>query len=235
MSEVDTSAIERNGAAGLDALLAEFDSSVGARADGSGNAAPADRPSVDATDSEVLDHTLTNGATLEDLVDPSSTYWRDREQASYAVRAKQEAEAAQQVAQQYLQQAAKIRDDADTEILLKEIRGDFDSTFFDDSAVRGFVLAQATENPFLHQAWNERHQNPAVYNAAVKQLSKAFATWANSRPDPDLTSDRDMVAAAVRGASQNRAPEDRPPAYGHMTNSDFRNDVRSRYGFDPGV
>lgn len=233
MSEVDTAAIEQpaaaqNGTDGLDALLNEYSSSVGARADaGNGTAAPA---FDDNGSGQTIDDHLAE-LDFQERQHRAGMYYAEQ-RAPYELLEVSQAKAGLEKERAELQ---AIKDKADTESAIKEIRGSLDPAFFDDKAVKGFLLAQADENPALHQAWNARHENPAVYKAAVRQLSKAFATWANSRPDPALTEDRDAVIAAVKGASLNKAPEDRPPTYGHMNNTDFRNDVRNRYGFDPGV
>jgi hypothetical protein len=53
--------------------------------------------------------------------------------------------------------------------------------------------------------------------------------------DTQATEDRAVVAAAVRGASTNRAPETPPPNYSTQNNAEYRRSVREQYGFDPGV
>ena len=225
MSEVDTAAIEQpaaieNGAAGLDNLLAEFDASTARAA----QPAPTE-PMPNETPAVSNEH---SGLTLDDFADPDSRYYRDRDQAAYAQRATEQA-------RQELQALARARDDADTSSLLKEIRGDLDSTVHDDKAVRAFIIGEALEDPSIKEIFDNRANNPRAYEGLRRQLMREFHRRASARPDPDLTDDRDMVAAAVRGASQNRPPEDRPPAYGGMSNVEYRNEVRQRYGFDPGV
>jgi formylglycine-generating enzyme required for sulfatase activity len=66
-----------------------------------------------------------------------------------------------------------------------------------------------------------------------RELSRAFHKTASAVVDPGLTEHREAVAAAVRGASTHRAPESAPPSFGSMSTADFRNEVKSRYGFDP--
>jgi hypothetical protein len=75
--------------------------------------------------------------------------------------------------------------------------------------------------------------NLRAWKIAQGQLRRDLYAMAKRMPDPSLTEDRDAVAAAVRGASVNRVPEERAAFYGRMSNTDFRKDVVARYGFDP--
>jgi hypothetical protein len=70
------------------------------------------------------------------LVDTESRYWKAREQAAFANRATE-------TAKQYLQEVAKAKDDADTESLVREIRGDLDTSVFPDKRVRAFIIEEA--------------------------------------------------------------------------------------------
>lgn len=123
-------------------------------------------------------------------------------------------------------------DREDLSRLVKEVKGDSD---FDDDIVEGWIDAQARRDPRLQRAWLEREANPKAFEQISKQLGKEFAKRTGKRPDPALTEDREAVAAAVRGASTHRAPESTPPTFGAMSNVEYRNEVRQRYGFDPGV
>lgn len=123
-------------------------------------------------------------------------------------------------------------DREDLQKLVHEVKGDLD---FDDDLVEAWIDTQARKDPRLQRAWLEREGNPKAFGQIAKELSKSFAKRTAKRPDPALTEDREAVVAAVRGASTQRAPESSPPAYGNLSNVEYRNEVRSRYGFDPGV
>lgn len=123
-------------------------------------------------------------------------------------------------------------DREDLERLVKDVKGDLD---FDDDLVEAWIDTQARKDPRLQRAWLEREGNPKAFGQIAKELGKSFAKRASKRPDPALTEDREAVVAAVRGASTHRAPESAPPSYGGLSNVEYRNEVRQRYGFDPGV
>lgn len=118
--------------------------------------------------------------------------------------------------------------------LVKQVRGDLDATLWDNEIVEAWIDAQARKDPRLARAWLERVNNPQGFERIGKELGKKFAERASKVPDRQLTEDREAVAAAVRGASTQRAPESSPPNFGQMSNSDFRNEVRQKYGYDPG-
>ena len=123
-------------------------------------------------------------------------------------------------------------DREDLQKLVNNVKGDAD---VEDDLVEAWIDTQARRDPRLARAWLEREANPKAFEQISKQLGKEFAKKTAKRPDPALTEDREAVAAAVRGASTHRAPESAPPAYGGMSNAEYRNEVRQRYGFDPGV
>jgi hypothetical protein len=116
--------------------------------------------------------------------------------------------------------------------LVNVVKGDLD---YDEDIVEAWIDTQARKDPRLQRAWLEREGNPKAFEQIARELSKSFAKRTAKRPDPALTEDREAVVAAVRGASTHRAPESQPPAFGSLSNGEFRNEVRSRYGFDPGV
>lgn len=116
--------------------------------------------------------------------------------------------------------------------LVKEVKGDLD---FDDDLVEGWIDAQARKDPRLQKAWLERDTNPQGFQKIAKGLAQEFAKRTSKRVDPQLTEDRAAVAAAVRGASTQRAPETPPPNYSQQNNAEYRRSIREQYGFDPGV
>jgi hypothetical protein len=115
--------------------------------------------------------------------------------------------------------------------LVKQVKGDLDE---DDDLVEAWIDARARKDPRLQRAWLEREANPQAFQEVAKGLGREFAKRTAKRPDPNLTEDQEAVAAAVRGSST-KAPEDRPPNFGGMSNAEYRQHVRATYGYDPGV
>lgn len=122
------------------------------------------------------------------------------------------------------------RDDISS--LVKEVKGDLDH---DDEMVEAWIDTRARKDVRLQRAWLERDVNPQAFQRIAKELGREFAKRNSRKIDPQATEDREAVAAAVRGASSNRAPESAPPNYGKMTSIDYRKSVMEQFGFDPGV
>lgn len=99
----------------------------------------------------------------------------------------------------------------------------------------GWLDQIAREKPEVAQAFVNQASNPKQWEQIERVLAKEFAKEVKSvQVDEEATEDRDAVAAAVRGAST-RAPADAPVNFGNQSNSEFRNTVKEKYGFDPGV
>jgi hypothetical protein len=118
------------------------------------------------------------------------------------------------------------RDMTDT---VKTIRGDLDPTVFDDDLVEAFLNGKAKQDDRLAQAWLDRHAKPKQFEQVKTALAKDFAKKFSKMPDKAVTEDRELVSAAVRGAST-RAPEGRPPEFGKMSNSDFQKEKDKLFG-----
>jgi hypothetical protein len=105
--------------------------------------------------------------------------------------------------------------------------------------VEDALIAAAMKNPQLRQLWDARN-NPGlseqarrVISAQLRAVRDDVVQQAKRRPDPIATGDRDLVAAAVRGASGGAHVPDPPPRYGVMGENEFRRTVRDSFGFDP--
>jgi len=121
----------------------------------------------------------------------------------------------------------------DLQKLVKTVQGD--NPEFDDIVAEAFIDAMARRDTRLQRAWLERVANPKAFEQISKQLAKEFAKRTARKTDPQATEDREAVAAAVRGSSTNRTPESAPPDFSRMGSAEYRNAVREKYGFDPGV
>jgi hypothetical protein len=100
---------------------------------------------------------------------------------------------------------AREHDSAMTDAIGK-IRGEVNSDFADDALVEGWLNAQAKGDPRLAKAWQERDANPRRFNQVIDKLGQEFSKKFKSLPDAKATNDREIVAAAVKGASKS-APE----------------------------
>lgn len=116
--------------------------------------------------------------------------------------------------------------------LVKDVKGDLD---IEDDLVEAWIDAQARKDARLQRAWLERDANPQAFQSIAKGLGREFAKRASKRIDPQATEDRAAVAAAVRGASTQRAPDTPSPNYTTQSNAEYRRSIREQYGFDPGV
>jgi hypothetical protein len=95
--------------------------------------------------------------------------------------------------------------------------------------VRGQLIAMATLNPQLAQAFDNRGQNPQAYARMLKKAHASIMASAKAMPDAAATSDRNAVAAAVRGTSTKHYV-DPPPKYGDMTDAEFQKE-KAKFGF----
>src|ERR1019366_3103727 len=105
--------------------------------------------------------------------------------------------------------------------------------FFDDKFVTAFIDKEARENTKLQELWQNRLNNPRPLAAAANQLAKDFQKTYSRMPDPNVTEDRAMVAAAIRGASA-PAQTEPPPNYARLSNADMRDEMR-KLGIQPNL
>ena len=68
-----------------------------------------------------------------------------------------------------------------------------------DRALRGILNEMAVEDPRLKNAFEKRHENPQAWGKVLKSAAKAIQE--DFSYDPNLTEDREAVAAAVKSAS----------------------------------
>ncbi len=116
---------------------------------------------------------------------------------------------------------------------ISAVRGDLPSEQFDDAFMDAWLNARAKEDPRIATAWMQRHDDPKKFERVIGGLNKQFAGKYGkfSGRDEDATSDREAVAAAVRGQS-NKAPEEQAPDYKSVSDNAFREDVKKRYGIN---
>lgn len=110
-----------------------------------------------------------------------------------------------------------------------DVRGDLDPNIFDEPLVQAWIDVQAQNDPRLAQAWVNRHAEPKKFEAVKAALGKNFAKKFSKMPDKQVTEDREIVAAAVRGAST-RAPEAKAPNYAALSDNDFQAEKDKAFG-----
>ena len=135
----------------------------------------------------------------------------------------------------YAEQRAQERHERDYQSLIDQVRGDADRTLFPDKMMRAYIDAEAQTDVGLHTAWLNREANPRQWAAVAEKLAKGFGKYAVRTPDPNLTEDTAAVAALARGASSTKAPQEPQADYSRMSNAEYRNEIKNKYGFDPGI
>lgn len=126
-------------------------------------------------------------------------------------------------------QAVNAADSAAVLKMAKDTLGDMPTP---DGFAERWLVAEYNMNPELQQAWDNRFSSGEAGEACKKLVGaalKRLAASARSMPDRDATEDRNAVTQAVRG-SNTRAPENRPPSYGRMTNAEFEAEKAKLYG-----
>jgi hypothetical protein len=134
---------------------------------------------------------------------------------------------------EFVAQRAQEKHAADLRTLVGEVRGDLNSEMLSDDLVEAWIDARARQDEGLQQVWQNRDASPAAYAAAKRHLASGFHKMASCMPDPNLTADREAVAAAVRNTG-GYAPDNSPPRLNRMSNEDFRDYVRG-LGLVPGI
>ena len=131
----------------------------------------------------------------------------------------------------YISVRQQEQHEADLKITIAQVRGDMDSKFFDDKFVTAFIDKEARDNLKLQEIWQNRFNNPRALATAINHLAKDFQKTYSRMPDPNVTEDRAMVAAAIRGASA-PAQTEPPPNYARLSNADMRDEMR-KLGIQP--
>lgn len=115
--------------------------------------------------------------------------------------------------------------------VLQRVRGDIPKEALSDEEIQDLLDGRARREPRLKQAWIDRATNPAAWSKVEKALQQELQKKFSKLPDPGATEDREAVTAAVRGASSKSAPDEKPPSWGSMTEGEFLQERRARYGF----
>ena len=106
-----------------------------------------------------------------------------------------------------------------------------DPDVFDDNVIIGIVDQMAKTDESLRSAWMKTTNDPKARAKLVAGLGHNLGKRFSKSVDRNATSDREAVAAAVRGQST-PAPLTEAPDYTEMTNNEFRDSVKKKYGFN---
>lgn len=87
----------------------------------------------------------------------------------------------------------------------------------------GWLDQMAREDPRIGQAFLNKEANPSAWSRIERTLAKEFSKEMKqfTSIDHQVTEDREIVAAAVRGAST-AAPEEKAPDFAKMTDGEMR-------------
>lgn len=111
--------------------------------------------------------------------------------------------ALQQQVQELQQDRAAEVDQKDFDKVVNAIA---DGSPLPKTLVAGAVREIAIQDPNIQKAWEARFDNPRAWAKAQELIGEKFKSETENLPDPQVSQDREAVAAAVRGSSK-RAPE----------------------------
>jgi hypothetical protein len=117
----------------------------------------------------------------------------------------------------------------DMDAMVKNVRGDLNPEFFDDTLVESWIDAQARQDRRLLEVFANRHSNPKQFQKVVETLGRGFAKKYGKLPDKQATEDREAVTAAVRGAST-KAPPEKAPDLSRLTPAEFEAEKERLFG-----
>lgn len=120
--------------------------------------------------------------------------------------------------------------DATVKVIQEGIPEDARKLFTPD-VIEGHLYKKAEDSQEVKKAWLERDTNPEAWGRVQKQIADDFSKRFEETPDPELTEDREAVAAAAK--SQGRQEEELGDnEVMSMSNSDF-NALQQKHGVKP--
>ena len=100
-----------------------------------------------------------------------------------------------------------------------------------------WLRAEYSISPELHHAWNNRYESAEAMRWAqrcVRHALDRLRESAKRMPDPEATSTKSAVAAAMLRTSGTRPPQT-PPNYSRMSDNEFADQVEKEHGFRPNI
>ena len=240
MSDMDEPEIQQTDTAAdnssdeLETLLAQYVSETSRPAAANGHADDsADAPRNGADHSQVSnpEEAFGDGSDVDWLFKQMDLENRELDLRNQRAQLYTKEKAVNDEVEQYISIRQQEQFEADLKTVITQVRGDMDSKFFDDKFVGAYVDKEARENTKLQELFKNRLNNPRALATAVNQLAKDIQKTYSRMPDPDVTEDRAMVAAAIRGASA-PAQTEPPTNYSRLSNSEMRDEMR-KLGIQP--
>lgn len=136
----------------------------------------------------------------------------------------------------YQQREREERVNREIDMLADQIKGD---SSVSRRMVRGWLEEFTKSDPVKGEAMANAYfqpKSPADKNKVIKFLTHEFQKeyGTTAEVDKTVTEDVEAVAHHVRGTS-GKAPEQKAPDMSRLSNQEFRQEVLSKYGYDPGV
>ena len=95
--------------------------------------------------------------------------------------------------------------------------------------IEGRLDAEARKDPRIGKAFLERDRNPEAWAKVRQKLGERLAEEIKSRPNPQLTADRDAARAAVSGQTATQPSNDiDPKKFNSMTERELEEYVKAR-------
>jgi hypothetical protein len=216
----------------LETLLAQYVSETSRPAAGNGHNA-ADAPHNGADHSQVSEpaETSGDGSDVDWLLRQVELENKEMDLRGQRAQLYTKEKEINDTIENYISVRQQEQHEEDLKTAISQVRGDMDSKFFDDKFVTAFIDKEARENTKLQELWQNRLNNPRPLATAINQLAKDFQKTYSRMPDPDVTEDRAMVAAAIRGASA-PAQTEPPLNYSRLSNPEMRDEMR-KLGVEP--
>lgn len=104
---------------------------------------------------------------------------------------------------------------------VEKISGEIDVKI-PQKAIKGMLFDMANEDKRISDAFDNRYNDPKTWDKVLKAVSKEIGKEFKGLPDQKLSNDRELVTAAVRGASKTTV-EDEAPDFSKMSDAEFQN------------
>jgi len=216
-----------------------------APADGAAGSSPPSAPPGDALDQYLAEYDQATKLGLDTAnpaaPEPSATDEFDRilnEPAPQPVdpATQQQFESRSRELQQLREQHFWREQDAAWDRVVSQDEKDLarDFPWIGEDKVRTWMRDRAFSNAQFRHAWFNQAQNPRAWKVqhviACRELHKELARDEGLIAGRQVTEDRELVAASMKGANVGKVTADPPPNLGTMSDQEFRS-YKSQFGF----